>query len=64
MKEQSDILEAFEIIQNSMYVPYKGVLLEWLVGGYRWLGKDYTSLQAIDEEMDKIAKIIEKSIKK
>lgn len=64
MNPKSDIGKAFGMLKDSMYVSHKGLLIEKIIGGYKWLGRKFNSLEAIDEELNKLGEVIINSIKK
>ena len=63
MNQNQDLTKSLKTIIDNNFFVYKGTTIEKLVGGYRVLSQKVTTMEQVDEVINRGYGIIEKSIK-
>lgn len=63
MNQNQDLTKSLKTIIDNNFFVYKGTTIEKLVGGYRVLSQKVTTMEQVDEVINRGYGVIEKSIK-
>ena len=63
MNQNQDLTKSLKKVMDETYFIHRGTIIEVLVGGYRVLSQKVTTMEQVDEVINRGYGVIEKSIK-